>query len=59
MRYYFGKWKHNNERIVLAEKINCEGDVVLERNEMCRNVKVLKDFLNKQGYTPEQVESYV
>ena len=47
MRHFFGRWKHNKERIELAEKINSEGDVVLERNEMKRNVKVLKDFLKK------------
>lgn len=45
MRHYFGKWKHNNDRMALAEKVNSEGDVVLERNEMKRNVKVLRDFL--------------
>jgi hypothetical protein len=47
MRHFFGKWKHNNERIALAEKINSEGDVVLERNEMRRKVNVLKNFLTK------------
>lgn len=32
---------------------------MLERNEMKRNVKVLKNFLTKQGYTPEQIEDYL
>lgn len=59
MRHYFGKWKHNNERIALAEKINSEGDVVLERNDMKRNVQALKEFLQKQGYNPEEIEQYL
>lgn len=59
MCHFFSRWKHNHDRIVLAEKINTEGDVVLERNEMRRNVEVLKNFLTKQGYTPEQVAEYL
>ena len=39
--------------------INTEGDVVLERNEMSRNVMALKKFLVKQGYDPEQIEAYL
>jgi hypothetical protein len=45
MKHFFGKWKHNKERMDLADKVNSEGDVVLERNEMKRNVMVLKSFL--------------
>jgi hypothetical protein len=33
--------------------------VVLERNEIRRNVKALKDFLVKQGYSEEEIEKYV
>ena len=43
MRHFFGKWKHNAERIELAENVNCEGDVVVERNEMKRRVEALKN----------------
>jgi hypothetical protein len=32
MRHFFGKWKHNTERCMLADQINSEGDVVLEKN---------------------------
>ena len=42
MRHFFGKWKHNKERMELAENINFEGDVVVERNEMKRRVEALK-----------------
>ena len=33
--------------------------MVLERNEMRRNVKALKDFLLKQGYSEEELEQYL
>ena len=45
MRHYFGRWRHNIERLHLAEVVNTEGDVVLERNEMQRKVKALKEYL--------------
>ena len=32
---------------------------MLERNEMRRNVKALRDFLLKQGYSPEEIDDYV
>jgi hypothetical protein len=32
---------------------------VIERNDMKRNVKVLKNFLMKQGYSPEEIENYL
>ena len=51
MRHFFGKWRHNSDRIKLAETVNTEGEVVLERNEVRRHVKALKDFLGTQGYT--------
>ncbi|CDW85127.1 UNKNOWN [Stylonychia lemnae] len=59
IRHFFGKWKHNSDRLRLAETINTEGDVVLERNEMKRNVKALKDFLMKQGYSEDEIEKYL
>lgn len=31
-KHYLHKWRHNVERINLAELVNTEGDVVLERN---------------------------
>ena len=43
MRHFFGKWKHNKDRMELAENVNCEGDVVVERNEMKRRVDALKN----------------
>ena len=46
IRYYFSKWKNINDRINLVNSINEEGDVVVEREEVKRNVKALKDFLN-------------
>ena len=33
--------------------------MVLERNEMRRNVKALRDFLMKQGYSAEDIDEYV
>jgi hypothetical protein len=33
--------------------------VVLERNEVRRHVKALKDFLGTQGYTPDDIEGYL
>jgi hypothetical protein len=59
MRHYFGKWRHNSNRLVLAETVNTEGDVVLERNEVRRNVKALKDFLQNQGYSDDDVSNYL
>ena len=59
MKHFFGKWKHNVDREKLAEEINTEGDVVLERNEMLRNVKALRDFLTQQGYEPEQIDEFI
>jgi hypothetical protein len=32
MKHFFAKWKHNIDRINLANIVNTEGDVVLERN---------------------------
>ena len=55
LRHFFGKWRHNSDRIRLAETVNTEGDVVLERNEVRRNVKAMKDFLSSQGYSEEDI----
>jgi hypothetical protein len=33
--------------------------VVLERNEVRRHVKALKDFLGTQGYTKEDISEYL
>jgi hypothetical protein len=59
MRHFFGKWRHNSDRIKLAETDNTEGEVVLERNEVRRHVKALKDFLGTQGYSQEDIGNYV
>ena len=31
-KHFLHKWRHNVERMKLAEEVNTEGDVVLERN---------------------------
>ena len=59
MRHFFGKWKHNKERMDLVENVNCEGDVVVERNEMKRKVDALKNQLVKNGYKREDIERYL
>lgn len=59
MRHFFGKWRHNSDRIRLAETVNTEGEVVLERNEARRHVKALKDFLGTQGYSQEDIGNYL
>lgn len=55
LRHFFSKWRHNSDRIRLAETVNTEGDVVLERNEVRRNVKAMKDFLSSQGYSEDDI----
>ena len=59
MRHFFGKWKHNVDRMELAENVNHEGDVVVERNEMKRKVEALKNQLMKNGYKKEDIEGYL
>ncbi len=71
MRHFFSKWRHNSDRIRLAETVNVsltffdnlylqtEGEVVLERNEVRRHVKALKDFLGTQGYSEEDISNYL
>jgi hypothetical protein len=58
-RHFFGRWRHNAERLSLAEAVNTEGTVVLERNETRRNVKALRDFLLTQGYTPDDINQFL
>ena len=31
----------------------------MERNELQRNIKCLKEFLTKQGYSPQEIEDYL
>jgi hypothetical protein len=59
MRHFFGKWRHNTDRIGVAETVNTEGEVVIERNEVRRHVKALRDFMGKQGYSGEDIEGYL
>lgn len=33
IKHFFHKWRHNVERLALADLVNTEGDVVLERNQ--------------------------
>jgi hypothetical protein len=33
IKHFFHKWAHNVDRTKLAELVNTEGDVVLERNK--------------------------
>lgn len=59
IKHYFHKWAHNVDRINLAELVNTEGDVVLERNRAQRNAKRLRDELIASGYSPEQIDEYL
>jgi len=47
------KWRHTVDRTNLAEVVNTEGDVVLERNQAQRNAKRLREELISSGYSPE------
>jgi hypothetical protein len=53
VKHFFHKWRHTVDRINLAEIVNTEGDVVLERNKAQRNAKRLREELIKSGYSPE------
>lgn len=33
VKHFFHKWRHNVDKINLAEVVNTEGDVVIERNQ--------------------------
>ena len=59
IKHFFHKWAHNVDRINLAELVNTEGDVVLERNRAQRNAKRLRDELIASGYSPEQIDEYL
>lgn len=59
IKHFFHKWAHNVDRIRLAEVVNTEGDVVLERNKAQRNAKRLRDELIKAGYSPEMIDNYL
>ena len=59
IKHFFHKWAHNVDRINLAEQVNTEGDVVLERNQAQRNAKRLRDELIASGYSPEQIDEYL
>ena len=45
IKHFFHKWRHNVDRLNLAELVNTEGDVVLERNQAQRNAKRLREEL--------------
>jgi len=53
IKHFFSKWRHNVDRVNLAEIVNTEGDVVLERNKAQRNAKRLRDELIASGYSPQ------
>lgn len=53
IKHFFFKWKHCVEKMNLAETVNTEGDVVLERNQAQRNARRLREELIKSGYSPE------
>ena len=59
IKHFFHKWAHNVDRTRLAELVNTEGDVVLERNKAQRNAKRLRDELIASGYNPEQIDEYL
>jgi hypothetical protein len=43
----------------LAELVNTEGDVVIERNQAQRNAKKLREELISAGYEPEYIDEYL
>jgi hypothetical protein len=53
VKHFFHKWRHTVDRTNLAELVNSEGDVVLERNQAQRNAKRLREELISSGYSPE------
>ena len=53
IKHFFSKCRHNVDRVNLAEIVNTEGDVVLERNKAQRNAKRLRDELIASGYSPQ------
>ena len=59
IKHFFNKWKHNVDRQNLADLVNTEGDVVLERNQAQRNAKRLREELIRSGYSPEQIDEYL
>lgn len=59
IKHFFHKWKHTVDRVNLAEIVNTEGDVVLERNKAQRNAKRLRDELIASGYSPQQIDEYL
>lgn len=59
MKHFFHKWRHTVDKINLAEVVNTEGDVVLERNQAQRNAKRLREELIKSGYSEEQIDDYL
>ena len=59
VKHFFHKWRHTVDKILLADVVNTEGDVVLERNQAQRNAKRLREELIKSGYSPEQIDDYL
>jgi len=59
IKHFFHKWRHNVDRLNLAELVNTEGDVVLERNQAQRNAKRLREELVNSGYAPEQIDDFL
>jgi hypothetical protein len=58
-KHFLHKWRHNVERMKLAEEVNTEGDVVLERNQAQRNAKRLREELITSGYAPEYIDDFL
>jgi hypothetical protein len=59
IKHFFFKWKNCIEKIHLAELVNTEGDVVLERNQAQRNARRLREELIKSGYSPEVIDRFL
>ena len=59
VKHFFHKWRHNVDRMNLAELVNTEGDVVIERNQAQRNAKKLREELISSGYDPEYIDEYL
>lgn len=58
-RHYFERWKQCVKLIKIAEDVNTEGDVVMERNELTRKAKAMVEQLTKMGYPAEVIQNYL
>lgn len=55
MQYYFRKWKHQQDKVKLAEKLDRTGPAAQEAIEMKRRADILKKVLCQNGYDEDQI----